>query len=316
MAKLEVAFNARTVEPRTGFTTVPAGWYKVLIDDEPTMKPTKKPGGMFLHIRFSILEGQYANQKLFARLNLQNQSPEAREIAQRELSAICHATGVLDLVDTAQLQNIPILVKVKKRPGGTNEETGAEYEDSNEISGYKPITDAAALSAAGATNGATPATAGVAVPAAGAGFTPPPVASTAAPAFTPPPLATAAPVAPTAPVAPVAPTAPVAPVAPTAPAQPIYTMAAGETFTREQYNAAGWNDDMLVQQGKMTITMPAPVLPAAPPAGPAAAPQPWANGQLPPPGAPAGAPQMPQMPTAPAAPGTVANAPPPWTKPQ
>ena len=297
MAKLDVAFNARTVEPRTGFTTVPAGWYKVLIDDEPTMKPTKKPGGAYLHIRFSILEGQYANQKLFARLNLQNQSPEAREIAQRELSAICHATGVLDLVDTAQLQNIPILVKVKKRPGGTNEDTGAEYEDSNEISGYKPITDAAALAAAGATNTATPANAGVAVPAAGAGFTPPPVAAATAPAFTPPPVAP--------------------PVAP--PTAPVYTMAAGEAFTREQFNAAGWTDEMLVQHGKMTITMPAPVLPAAPvapPAGPAAAPQPWANGQLPPPGAAPGAPQVPQMPTAPAAPASVAGAPPPWTKPQ
>lgn len=307
MAKLDVAFNARTVEPRTVFTTVPAGWYKVLIDEEPTMKPTKKPGGAYLAIRFSILEGQYANQKLFARLNLQNSSPEAREIAQRELSAICHATGVLDLVDTAQLQNIPILVKVKKRPGGTNEETGAEYEDSNEISGYKPITDAAALAAAGATNTATPATAGVAVPAASAGFTPPPVAAAAAPAFTPPPVTPAAPAAP-------------APVTPTAPAQPIYTMAAGETFTREQYNAAGWSDDMLVQHGKMTITMPAPVLPAAPvapPAGPAAAPQPWANGQLPPPGMAPGAPAAaPAMPTAPAAPASVANAPPPWTKPQ
>lgn len=48
--------------------------------------------------------------------------------------------------------------------------------------------------------------------------------------------------------------APPAPPPPpeTAPAK-TYVMAAGETFTREQYIDAGWTDEQLLQAGKMTV---------------------------------------------------------------
>lgn len=70
---------------------------------------------------------------------------------------------------------------------------------------------------------------------------------------------------------PVASPTPPAPVAqPMPPPQPTYTMAQGETFTREQYHAAGWTDEQLVAAGKLTITMPAPPAPPAPTAPPPA----------------------------------------------
>lgn len=86
------------------------------------------------------------------------------------------------------------------------------------------------------------------------------------------------------PVVQAAPALVLAPVpAPVTPAQPVYTMAAGQTFTREQYHASGWTDDQLVAAGHMTASMPAPLAPppqmqqsapAAPPASVAGASQP------------------------------------------
>lgn len=60
-----------------------------------------------------------------------------------------------------------------------------------------------------------------------------------------------------------------------------YEMAAGETFTREQYHASGWTDEQLLKAGKMVAhheqLQPAPAAPPAPaaaPEQPAAAAQP------------------------------------------
>lgn len=50
--------------------------------------------------------------------------------------------------------------------------------------------------------------------------------------------------------------APAPPVAPPPPAEsnaPTYIMSSGEQFSREQYLAAGWTDEQLMQAGKMTL---------------------------------------------------------------
>lgn len=267
-------FDAKTVEPAAGFDPVPAGWYRVMIDESGPMTPAKtNPANSYLPIRFTIVEGQYKNKKLFARLNIHNSNQQAQEIAYRELSAIAHAVGVLVIQQTEQLHNIPMWVNVKVRKGGTNEQTGEVYNDQNEIQSYK-----------------------------GNDFVPPNTGSAATPAAVKPPPVAAAPVA-----------TPPAPVA-----TPTYEMAPGETFTREQYNASGWTDEVLIAQGKMRLVQPAP--PAAPPApAPAAPQQSWANAPAQPwaPPAPAGAPAAPATPVTPPPPAAVAaqSANPPWAKP-
>ena len=50
-----------------------------------------------------------------------------------------------------------------------------------------------------------------------------------------------------------APPPPAPPPPPEKAPAPTYVMAHGEQFTREQYLAAGWTDDQLLQTGKMTI---------------------------------------------------------------
>lgn len=132
MAQLN--FDASQVEPDTGFDTVPAGWYNVMMDESDT-KPTKDGTGTYLQARFNILDGQYRGRKLFARLNIRNANATAQEIALRQLSAIGHAVNVLQIADSQQLHGIPLKVKVKIRKGDDN------YEDQNEIISYKNIDE-------------------------------------------------------------------------------------------------------------------------------------------------------------------------------
>lgn len=141
-------FDARTVAPDTGVDTVPAGWYNVLVD-ESELKPTKNGDGAYLNVRYNILDGQFAGRKLFSRINLKNANPVAQEIGFKQLSALAHATGVLQVADSSQLHNIPIKVKVKIR-----KDKEGEYEDQNEITTWKNINEQVGAVAGAPTIGA------------------------------------------------------------------------------------------------------------------------------------------------------------------
>ena len=135
MANLN-GFDANQVEPTTSFEPIPAGKYLAAIT-ESEMKPTKSGSGSYLQLTFTIVEGEYKNRVLWARLNLNNPNATAVKIARGELSAICRAVGVMQPKDSVELHNIPlvIVVKLKKR-----QDTG---ELTNEIKGYEPKASAA-----------------------------------------------------------------------------------------------------------------------------------------------------------------------------
>ena len=122
-------FDARTVEPTADFEPIPAGKYLAAITNSE-MKPTKSGTGSYLQLTFTILEGEYKNRVLWARLNLNNPNATAVKIARSELSAICRAVGVMQPKDSVELHNLPLLitVKLKKR-----QDTG---ELVNEVKGY------------------------------------------------------------------------------------------------------------------------------------------------------------------------------------
>ena len=135
MANLN-GFNATEVEPTTSFEPLPAGKYLAAII-ESEMKPTKSGSGSYLQMTFTVLEGEHKNRVLWARLNLNNPNATAVKIARSELSAICHAVGVMQPRDSVDLHNLPLVitVKLKKR-----EDTG---ELTNEIKGYEAKAAAA-----------------------------------------------------------------------------------------------------------------------------------------------------------------------------
>lgn len=140
MASLQ--FNAASVAPQQSFTPIPAGTYIAQIT-ESEIKATKSGTGQMLNATFEVLEGQYKGRKVFGRINIVNANPEAERIGQSQLSALCHATGVMQLQDTVQLHNRPIKIKVKIR----EDETG-KYDPSNDVTGYESSGMAATMPAA------------------------------------------------------------------------------------------------------------------------------------------------------------------------
>jgi hypothetical protein len=125
------SFNARSVEPSTPREDgpVPAGWYRMWIVASE-IKPTKKGDGKRMELEMDVIEGPHKNRKVWEGLNIQNPNEQAQEIALRDLSAICHAIGVLNFTHPQQLHRKPMLVKVgiEKREG---------YKDRNIALGYR-----------------------------------------------------------------------------------------------------------------------------------------------------------------------------------
>lgn len=149
MAQLN--FDASQVAPDAGqMDAIPAGWYNVSMD-QSEMKPTKDGSGAYLECRFNVLDGQHASRKLFSRLNLRNANPVAQEIAFKQLSAIAHAVGILQVQDSGQLHGHPMKVKVKLRAAS------GEYEASNEISAFKNINEVVSTATAAPAGFAPPA---------------------------------------------------------------------------------------------------------------------------------------------------------------
>ena len=132
-------FDANSVAPSAPLDALPAGTYECCIV-ESGMFPTKSGNGSFLKLTFEVVSGEFAGRKLWARLNLDNPSKTAVEIARAELSAICHAVGVLAPRDSEELHNLPLLVTVKVRR--------LEDGDVNDIKGYGAVSRATARPAA------------------------------------------------------------------------------------------------------------------------------------------------------------------------
>lgn len=168
-------FDSSQVAPQESIAPIPAGVYLAQIV-ESDVRPLKSGQGRALSLMFTVLSGPYVNRKVFTNLNVEHRgSAEAERIAQAQLSALCHAVGVIHLQDTTQLHMRPVMIRVKVR----KDDTG-QYGDKNEVTGYE---------AAQGPNGGPPAVAASRPmpqsPAANAAFTPPPTAA--------PPAANAAP---------------------------------------------------------------------------------------------------------------------------
>lgn len=125
-----LSFNAANVSPSVVYTPLPAGDYQAIITESET-KATKDGQGQYLQLKLQIQGGEFAGRVLFDRLNLWNNNQQAQEIAQRALSAICHAVGILQVGDSQELHNRPLIATVKVKPASGN------YEANNEIKGYK-----------------------------------------------------------------------------------------------------------------------------------------------------------------------------------
>jgi len=122
-------FNANEHSPVNPFAPIPAGSYLATIASSET-KANRAGTGHYLELRLQVLEGPHRGHSLVSRLNLWHPNPVAVAVARNDLSAICHATGVMEPVDSAQLHDIPLLVDVKVT---VRKDNGDRV---NEIAGY------------------------------------------------------------------------------------------------------------------------------------------------------------------------------------
>ena len=125
-------FNAETIEPNTSYEPIPAGWYQAIISSSE-MKATRDGYGEYLSLTLQIIEGNYQNRLVFARLNLKNANDVAVDIAKKDLAAICRAVGVMSPQASEELHDKPLMIKVKVRAAS------GEYDASNDVAGYKAV---------------------------------------------------------------------------------------------------------------------------------------------------------------------------------
>lgn len=156
MASLGTTFDASTIDPASTFEVLPPGKYVVQIVASE-MRPTRDGNGQYLWLELDVLEGQHAGRKLFDRLNLVNGNQQTVEIAQRTLSAICHATGRLQVTDSEELHLIPMLADVTVQPPKNG------YGESNKVK-YRPLERAAGTRPAAPGQAAQPAAPAPAAP--------------------------------------------------------------------------------------------------------------------------------------------------------
>ena len=131
MANLGTTFDATTIEPAKAYEVLPPGKYLAQIVNSET-RVTKDGMGQYLWLEIDVLDGPHKGRKLFDRLNLVNANPQTVEIAQRTLSAICHATGRMQVQDSEELHLIPFIADVQVQPPKNG------YGESNKVR-YLPL---------------------------------------------------------------------------------------------------------------------------------------------------------------------------------
>lgn len=134
-----LAFNAQLHQPQYGGGGggLPPGKYKGVIvnsSKEDVVKNGQVVGG-YLALDLTPIDGPLKDQKHTDRLNLMHTNPTTVEIANKQLSAYCHVTGVFQFEDTAQLHGKPFLFEIGYQKGQepTQEKPNGGYTEVKEI---------------------------------------------------------------------------------------------------------------------------------------------------------------------------------------
>lgn len=122
--------------PEAQFAPLPSGDYVAIIVASE-MKDTKNGRGQYLELEHEIIEGASQGKKVWARLNLVNDNATAVTISNQHLAQIRHATGKLQVTDSQQLHDIPMVIRVEFQPAGPKRE-----REGNEIREWKAVDGA------------------------------------------------------------------------------------------------------------------------------------------------------------------------------
>lgn len=121
-------FDASEIEPTSGAVgqlpvSDPKGLPVVIYDG---MITESKAGDPLIELHFRVIEGPYMGRTGRDWVNLYHPDPVPRQIAEAEMSAICHVTGKFQIGDLSELFNHPLRVVT-------------ELQDSDNENGYTTI---------------------------------------------------------------------------------------------------------------------------------------------------------------------------------
>lgn len=154
MAQLNDTFDATGVAPAAPLDLLPPGRYVAQIVNSE-MRVTRTGSGQYLWLELDVLDGPHQGRKIWDQINLVNPNQQTVEIAQRTLSAICHAVGQLQVSDSEQLHFRPLQVTLAVEVDGREKHLPPqEQRKQNRVKGYSPV---APLTAPRATPVARPA---------------------------------------------------------------------------------------------------------------------------------------------------------------
>jgi hypothetical protein len=125
----QINFDASQVNPSVPFEVLPSDKYLVEITHSE-MKATKSGDGSYLELEYTVLDGAFKGRKVWDRLCLNHRTQKTVEIARANLSAICHAVGVMKPRESGELHHIPFIVTVKLKKEKDSENIF------NEVKGY------------------------------------------------------------------------------------------------------------------------------------------------------------------------------------
>lgn len=114
MVGMNYSFDARQFDPVQSIGSHPVGKFPATISHTENVETKDKTGGMFV-VTFTTPAGQ-----ILFRYNLWNKEPKAVEIAHKQLSALCYATGIFQLGfqdEGAALRNARLMIEVGYQKG-------------------------------------------------------------------------------------------------------------------------------------------------------------------------------------------------------
>lgn len=128
------SFNARQVPPAVaGSEPLPIGEWPMQITGA-NIKPNNDNKGGALVFDVVIIGPEHTGQTGFYRLNLFNDNQKTVEIAQRQLSSLCHAVGIYEVTDATLGQFVG-----KQFIGVVKSNATEQYPKGTQIGGVKDV---------------------------------------------------------------------------------------------------------------------------------------------------------------------------------
>ena len=143
MAFLGQEYRVEDLPESGSYDLIPAGWYQAQINSAD-LKLTKSGDGQYLSIRFDILGPSHQGRVTWGNVNLKNASAQAEEIGRRQLGEILRSIGKSVIRDSDELIGGQLQIKV-----GIQHDKNGQYEDRNDIKGYKALDGTTFVEAGG-----------------------------------------------------------------------------------------------------------------------------------------------------------------------